>query len=108
MQSTKKLDDTLQAESCASMIRSTILKRLDVVFDLLDRNAQPLGSLSQHSWVMDTLCATSYFLTAHEEIVRIRVLGIIWVNHSVEGASIDWISVQHEEISVILLLDETS
>ena len=108
MQSTEKLDDTFQAESRSSMIRCTILKRIDVVFDLLDGDTQPSGPLSQHGWVMNSLCTTSNFLTTHEEIVRIRVVGISWGNHSVEGSSIDWIAVQHVEISVVLFLDETS
>ena len=90
------------------MIRCTILKRIDVVFDLLDGNTQSLSSLCQHGWIMNTLCATCDFLTTHEEIVRVGIVRISWVNHSVEGSSIDWIAIQHVEVSVILFLDKTS
>jgi len=66
------------------------------------------GSLSEELRVMNTLSSRSDFFSSHEEIVRVCVVRVMRVNHSVEWTSVDGVSVQHIEISLILLTDKFS
>ena len=102
MEATEELDNALEAETCSRVHRGTVLKCINVVFDLLDRDAHGLGPLSKHCWVMNTLCSTRDFFTTHEKVVRVCVVGVSWVNHGIEGPSVDRIPVQHVEVSVVL------
>ena len=102
MEATEELNDALEAETCSRMHWSTVLKRIDVVFDLLDRDAHGLGPLSKHCWVMNTLSSARDLLTTHEKVVRVCVVGVSWVNHGIEGPCVDRVPVQHVEVSVVL------
>ena len=108
MQAAEELDNTLEAEACSSVCRGTILEGFDVVFDGLNRNAEGLGSFSQHNWVVDSLSTTRDFFSAHEEVIRVCVVGVSWVNHSVERSCIDGISIQHVEVSVVLISNQSA
>ena len=102
MEATEELNDALEAETCSCVHRSTVLKRIDVIFDLLDRYASGLGPLSKHYWVMNTLSSARDFFTTHEKVVRVCVVGVSRVNHGVEGPRVDGVPVQHVEVSVVL------
>ena len=45
MKPTKELDNSFQTEACSSMRGSTILKRVNIVFELLNRDAVSPGTL---------------------------------------------------------------
>ena len=57
---------------------------------------------------MDTLCTTGDFLTSHEEIVRVGVVGVVGVEHGVEWTSIRGITVEHVKVSVVFFTDKSS
>lgn len=57
---------------------------------------------------MDTLCTTGDFLTSHEEIVGVGVVGVVGVEHGVEWTSIRGITVEHVKISVVFFTDKSS
>ena len=69
MKPTKELNNSFQSEACSSMRRGTILKRVDIILELLNRDAIGLSSLCQHSCVVNTLRTTGNLLTSHEEII---------------------------------------
>ena len=108
MKAAEELNDTLETEASSSMRRCTILESIDVVFDLLDWNSAGLSSLCQHLRVVNTLRSTGDLFTSHEEVVRVGVVGVIRVEHGVEGAGVDGVAVKHVEIGVMSFLDETS
>ena len=45
MKPTKELDNSFETEACSSMRGSTILKRVNIVFELLNRDAVSPGTL---------------------------------------------------------------
>lgn len=57
---------------------------------------------------MDTLCTTGDFLTSHEEIVGVGVVGVVGVEHGVEWTSIRGITVEHVKVSVVFVTDKSS
>lgn len=57
---------------------------------------------------MDTLCTTGDFLTSHEEIVGVGVVGVVRVEHGVEWTSIRGITVEHVKVSVVFFTDKSS
>jgi len=57
---------------------------------------------------VNTLGTRGDLLTAHEEIVRVSVVGVLRVKHGVEGTSIGGVTVKHVEVSVMFLSDETA
>ena len=67
-----------------------------------------LGTLSQHHGVVDTLGSASYFLAPHEEVVGVGVVGVVRVQHRVEGADGGGVAVEHVEISIVFLLNKFS
>ena len=69
MEPTKELDNSFQSEACTSMRRSTILERVDIILELLNRDAIGLSSLCQHGSVMNSLCTTCYLFSSHEEVI---------------------------------------
>ena len=69
MKPTKELDNSFQSKACSSMRGSTILKRVDIILELLDRDSVGLSSLRQHSCVMYTLRTTGNFFSSHEEVI---------------------------------------
>jgi len=101
-----ELDNSLKAESCSSMSWGTVLEGLNIVGDSMNWDFKMLGSLCEHFWVMNSLGSSGNLFSSHEEIVRVGVVWISWVQHGIEWSSIGWISVEHVEISFILILDE--
>ena len=104
METAEEFNDTLHAETGSSVHRCSIFEGIDVVLDLFDRDAETLGSLSQHSRVMHSLSSARDLFAAHEEVIRVSVVRINWVNHGVEGSRVDWVSVKHVEVSVVFCL----
>ena len=105
---TEELDDTLESKSGTSMSRCSILESIDVILNGRDRDAEGLSSLGKHLRVMHSLGTTGDLLSAHEEVIGVCIVGIIGVDHGVEGTCIDWVAVKHIEISVIFVFDETT
>ena len=102
VESTEELDYAFEAETCSRVRRCTVLESFNVVFNLLDRYALGLCSFGQHCWVVHSLCSARDFLSTHEKVVRVGVVGIIWVYHGVERPRVDRIPIQHVKVSVVL------
>ena len=90
------------------MGRCAVLEGIDVVLNGRDGNLVCGGSLSKELRVVDTLGSRGDLLTTHEEVVRVCVVRVDGVNHSVEGTSIDWVAVKHVEVGLELIADELS
>jgi len=101
-----KEDDTLQTDSSTSVWWGTHAEGINVVLDCSGIDIMSLATLDQKVGVVDTLSSRQDLLTTHEEIVRVRVLGVLGVGHSVEGTDLERELVQHEEVSVVLGLDQ--
>lgn len=84
------------------MGRCSVLKGIDVVLNAFFRDIVRLGSLCQHLGVVDSLSSTGDLLASHEEIVGKGVVGVLRVDHGVEGTSGHGVSVKHVEIGVVL------
>jgi len=100
-----EFDDSFETESGATMGWSTVLESIDVVLNCVDWDIPEFGSFNQHFWVVDSLSSTGDFFTSHEEIVRVCVIWIVWVQHGVEWSDRRWITIEHVEISTVLLFD---
>jgi len=90
------------------MCGCTIFECLNIVLDGVNWDIEMFSSLCEHHWVMDTLSSRSDLFSSHEKVIGVGVVWIMRVKHGVEWSSIGWISVQHVEISVILLSYESS
>ena len=108
MKAAEELNDTLETEASTSMCWRTIAERLDIVLNRLNRDVVGLCTLSKHNWIMNTLGTRGDLLTTHEEIVRVGVIGVVGVEHRVEGTSVDRVAVEHIEVSIIALLDDAT
>ena len=69
MKPTKELDNSFETEACSSMRGSTILKRVDIILELCDRDTIGLSSLRQHRCIVYTLRTTGNFFASHEEVI---------------------------------------
>ena len=90
------------------MRRSSILKGINVLLDGLNWDLVGLSSFSQEFWFVDPLGTTGDLFTSHEEIIRVGVVGVNWINHGIEGSGICGVSVKHVEISIILFQDQST
>jgi hypothetical protein len=99
-----ELDDSLHAKTGTTMSWGTVLEGVNVVLDGVDWDFKMLGSLDEHLWDVDSLSSRSDLLTSHEEIVRVGVVGVSWVQHCIEWTGIGWVSIEHVEISLVFLL----
>ena len=108
MQIAIEFDDSFEAESGSTVSWCTVLERVDVVLDGLDWDFKKLGARGEHIRVVNTLSTTSNLFAPHKEVVRVRVVGVVWVQHSVEWADCGWIPIKHIKVSVILFLDKFS
>ena len=108
VQAAEELDNTLEAKPCSSMCWGTILEGFDVVLDCLNGDAKRFSSFSQHDWVVDSLGSARDFFSAHEEVIRVCVVGVGRVNHSVERSRIDRVPIQHVKVSVVLISDQSA
>ena len=88
------------------MGRGTILEGIDVLLNGVEGDLVYGGSLCKELGVVNTLSSRGDFLTTHEEVVRVCVIRIAGVNHSVEWTSIDRVPVEHVEIGLVLFADE--
>lgn len=66
-------------------------------------HAHPLG---QELAVVDTLRTRENLLTAHKEVVRVRVVGVFGVGHGIEGPDGKGEFVKDVEVSVVLFVNE--
>ena len=103
MQVAIEFNDTLETEASTTMWGCTVLEGVDVVLDCLNSETALFSSLLQEYGVVNTLSSGSDLLTSHEEIVRVSEAGVLRVQHSVKGSGTDGVSIQHVEVSVILL-----
>lgn len=101
-------NDTLQSDSSASVWWGTHAEGIDVVLDRLWVDLVLLGALDQKFSIVDTLSSRKNLLTTHEEIVRVGVAWVLGIGHGVEGTNSQGKLVQHEKVSVVLLLDQLS
>ena len=90
----------------AAVGRRSILEGIDVVLDGLNRDLEVLGAFNEHGWVVDSLSAGGDLLTAHEEVVRVRVVRISRVQHCVERSGCSRIAVKHVEVGAELFLHD--
>lgn len=88
------------------MGRSAVFEGVNIFLNSCNGDAVVGSTLSQEFWVVDSLSTTGNFLTSHEEVVRVSVVGVLRVNHGIERSSIGRISVEHIEVSVELLLHD--
>ena len=63
------------------------------------------SSFLEEFWFMDSLGSTGNFLSSHEEIIGVSVVGVDRVKHSVEWPCIGGVPVQHIEVSIVLVSD---
>ena len=103
-----ELHDSLETEASATMCRCTILEGVNVVLDRGHWYAEVFGTLGQHFWFVNTLSTTSDLLAPHEEVIRVGIIRVVWIQHSVKWSGSSWITVEHVEISVVFLFDETT
>ena len=103
-----ELHDSLETEASTTMCRRTIFEGVNVVLDRGHWYAEVLGTFGQHFWVVNTLSATGDLLAPHEEVIRVGIVGVMWIQHSVKWSGSSWITVKHVEISVVFLFDEAA
>ena len=106
LKTAEEFHDALETEACTGMGGSTVLERIDVVLDGLDGDALGRGSLGEHDRVVHSLSSRGDLLSTHEEIVRVAVVRIVWVQHGVEGSDGGGVSIEHVEIGIMLILDD--
>ena len=88
------------------MGRCAILEGIDIFLNGSDRDLVCGGSLSKELGVMNSLSSRSDLLTTHEEVVRVSVVRVAWVNHSVEGTCIDRVPIKHVKVGLELFAHE--
>lgn len=71
----------------------TILECINIVLNGFYWNIMCLCSFSKEFWVMDSLGTTGDFLTSHEEIVGVSVVGVVGVEHCVEWSCVCGVSI---------------
>ena len=94
------------------MWRAAISEAVDVVLGTravgVDRGVVFAHLLGQQLRLVDTLSTRADLLATHEEIVRVRELGVMRGRHCVGRADVDRELVEDIEVGVVLLKDQAA
>lgn len=84
---------------------SSVFEAVNIVLNGFWVNSFLDGSLSKNDRVMNSLGPAEDFFSSHEEIVRAGEVRVIFTNSSIERSCLNWISVEHIEVSIVFLFD---
>ena len=84
---------------------SSVFEAVNIVFNRFWVNSFLDGSLSKNHRLMNSLGPAEDFLSSHKEIVRAGEVRIILTNSGIERSCLNWISVEHIEVSIVFLFD---
>lgn len=88
------------------MGRCAVLEGVNIFLNASNRDLVVSSALSKEVWVVDSLSSTGDLFTSHEEVIRVCIVGVLRVDHSIERSSIGRVAVEHIEVSVELLLHD--
>lgn len=98
-----EFNNAFKSKTSTSVCRSTILESVDVVLDCLNWDAHLGCTFSKEHGIVDTLSSRCNFLASHEEVIRVCVVAVMRIDHSVEWTGVFGVAVKHVEISIIFL-----
>jgi hypothetical protein len=111
-QAQPELHNALQTEATSSMGRASVAEAVDIVLCAgavrVNRWVVLAHLLGQQLRVVDTLGAGTDFLAAHEEVVGVGELGVVWRGHCVCGTDGERELVEDVEVGAVLLEDKTA